>query len=239
MLFFELTHPEYETDADDEAANPVQVVEEVAMPGIICPACGPWAGSRRLYLPVDDPRLRRCLARPPLPVQEWLELAGEVRRALALPDDVRLLPGDVLGSPAVELLRAAVPDFLHPFPGRVVVKAAVVRALADRGLTGYRPIEASVRARSSAAAAQALPRLFELLIRGEAWSVGQNRQAVIACEACGRTAPGHAEPSSIDEGRWDGSDFFTANGNPNVVYVTEAVCRAVSEYGFSNVVCRP
>jgi hypothetical protein len=43
----------------------------------------------------------------------------------------------------------------------------------------------------------------------------------------------------VDEARWDGSDFFTVDRNPNIVLVTERVCNALSALGASNYFCKP
>src|SRR3954462_3165348 len=104
MQFFELTHPAYKTDAEDDFYNPVRIVEDIKLPGLSCTACGAtWAGSRRLYLPVRDAALRKRLSGPPLPEEEWKRLADAVRQDAELPQSFELMPGDVLGTPTVEL----------------------------------------------------------------------------------------------------------------------------------------
>src|SRR4051812_37871341 len=100
MRFYHLTHPKYETDQAQTRANPVNSVDIVWMPGIVCDACGEtWAGSRRLYIPITDPALRRELSGKPLPRAEWEQLAQRVRASAGLSENFYLEPGDRLGMP--------------------------------------------------------------------------------------------------------------------------------------------
>ena len=117
MDFFELTHPHYQTDQEQDDANPVRMLHSVVLPGMICPLCGPVTGSRYLYLPVPNTAIRQRLHPGTLPQADWMDLAHEVRLAAGLPDDFVLKPGDVLGTPVAELLSRDIPDFLHCFPG--------------------------------------------------------------------------------------------------------------------------
>jgi hypothetical protein len=241
MIFSKLTHPYYVTDQAESAANPIQPVRAIWLPGIICDECGStWAGSRRLYLPIADTTLWRRLRGAPLPKDEWEELADTVHTTVGLPYDFDLKPGDVLGSPVAELLSSDIPDFLHPFPGQLIVRASVVDVLRDAELTGFQPVRVEARwgNRVSPHPAEA-PVLYELVVTGSAWRVGSDRYYITACKHCGRAVFPNPDWLIVDEDRWDKSDFFHVDDNPNIVLVTERVCAVLAQYRFTNYACVP
>lgn len=241
MRFYRLTHPYYQSDREENAANPVLPMRDVWLPGIICSACGStWAGSRRLYLPVSDERLRRCLRGGPVPEPRWLELVAAVRRTADLPNDLKLMPGDVLGRPIAELLATELPDFIHPFPGQLIVTAEVLGTLQHARLTGLRPVLVESRwSKKIRRAPEIIPDLYELLVTGGAWRVGIDARAITVCQHCGRTVFPNPDHMVIDEQRWDGSDFFHVDQNPNIVLVSERVCEILADHHFANYVCAP
>jgi hypothetical protein len=238
VRFRKLTHPHYETDNEDTAVNPIRMIEDIALPGIICPACGTWAGSRRVCLPIDEPSLLGCLRGAPISQTAWMELADQVRTSENLARDFPLRPGDVLGRPRAELLDESPPDFLHPFPGQLIVQGPVVNALQEAGLTGYKPMPVDVhwsqRIRPSPAEP---PALYELVVTGKAWRIGMNEIQITLCCVCGRRGFPNPEYLAVDESRWDGSDLFHVDANPNIVLVTERTCVLLHERRFSNYAC--
>ena len=241
MHFLDLTHPSYQTDQAANAANPIRQVDAVTLPGVVCSACGStWAGSRRLYEPLQDDALRHRLRERggwPLPDTEWRQLAREVLAATSLAADFTLMPGDKLEAPIFEVTRARLRDFLHPYPGTLVVKEAVVNALQQAGLTGFQTVRAQVRWGGKAKhPPDTLPELHVLRITGTAWRVGMDRERITVCAECERFKP-MVGLIAVDEGRWDGSDLFHADLNPNIVLVTEKVCEVLTEYGFTNFAC--
>jgi hypothetical protein len=241
MEFYKITHPYYETDQEHDAANPIRMIEDTWLPGVICPICGEtWAGSRRLYLPINDLELQQHLSGGPIPLSEWNELARKVHIALSLPDEFQLEPGDVLGTPIGELQSIEILDFLHPFPGQFIVQAHVIAALQQKKLTGFRLVPFKVSwSKKIKPPYPELPTLYELVVTGNAWRVDIGEEQIIACHACGRRKFPHPEWLRVDERRWDGSDFFNVDHNPNIVFVTERVCSTLSQYGFTNYDCIP
>lgn len=241
MQFYELTHPDYETDHDHAAANRIQMEQDVFLPGMICPACGPWAGGRRLYLPVGDAGIRDQLGGKPVPPHQWTKLAQGVRAAARLSDSFLLGPGDILGTPRAELLSDTIPDFVHPFPGQLVVRDVVVTALKEARLTGFEPIRVEVRWSKGFIRPRptALPVLYELVVTGEAWRVDMDGSQIQLCEHCGRTGFPHPEWLVVDPSRWDGTDFLNVDRNPNIVLVTQRACTTLARAHFSNYQCIP
>jgi hypothetical protein len=241
MKFYQLTHPEYSTDQQDRFANPIQPVPDIWLPGIICAICGAtWAGSRRIYLPITDTRLRQKLHGRPLPEADWYALEREVREQAGVPANVHLYPGDVLGIPRAELLSTEIFDFMHPFPGQLIVTSTVVDTLQRAALSGFKPIQVQLSwGRDVKNPPTSLPVLYELIITGQAWRVNMDESHITACSHCGRTIFPEPEFLVVDERRWDGSDFFHVDHNPNIVLVTERVCNILSEEKFSNYICIP
>lgn len=239
MTFFDLTHPHYETDYAEELANPIQIVEDVRLPGLICSKCGEtWAGDRRLYFPIEDAHLLQRLSGPPLPELEWSKLVADVRANLGLPADFALMPGDILGVPTAELMHNEIPDLVHPFPGQIVVRSAVVDTLRRAEVTGWRPVRLNVRwSKRIRQPGIEPPELYELLVTDHMWREGVDQASITVCEHCGRTIFPAWRP--ITESRWDGSDFFNVDNNPNMVFVTERVCILLEKEKFTNWVCIP
>ena len=242
MQFFELTHPDYESDRAFDFANPVRIYRDTVMPGLICSVCadtqgGAWSGSRRLYLPITDALLKRRLNRWPLPETEWKVLAQAVREHVGLTDDFVLEPGDILGAPRATLLRTELPDFIYGYPGEIIVNEAVVEALRDAGLTGFEimHIETHWGAKVKESVSE-LPQLSILVIAGHVWREDVTLETVTACKQCGRRVFPDWRP--ITEAAWTHTDFFNIDLNPNMVVVTECVCEVLARHHFTNYRCR-
>jgi hypothetical protein len=138
------------------------------------------------------------------------------------------------------LLDERLSDFLHPFPGQLIVQAPVVDALREAKLTGYRPIRVDVRWRHRLhLSAAELPTLYELVVVGKAWRIGMDEQRITACSVCGRMRFPDPKYLAVDESRWDGSDFFHVDNNPNIILVTKRVCVLLDEHQFTNYACIP
>ena len=239
--FYRLTYPRYETDSEYITRNPIQPIHKLWLPGLICSACGEtWAGSWRRYRPLPDRVLQPRLSGKPLPEREWRELADAVRRSAGLSDDVKLAPGEIFGPPVAELESQDVADFLQPLAGGIFVQENVVAAIESAGLTGVRPLRVEVRwGKRVRHPPSEPPTLYELLVTGHAWRVGMDLERITVCPQCQRTVFPDPERLAVDESRWDGSDFFNVDCNPNVVLVTERVCETIIRNRFTNVACVP
>ena len=246
MHFYDLTYPNYETDQQLSRANPITMRVELNIPPVICPACnertgGGYTSSDRVRVPVPETSaLRPYLKGKRLPLSEWRGLVAKLREELSIPPWMPVSPGAQIGLPKGELRSARVPDFMHPFPGQMIVRRRVVDALESAGLTGFLPVRVEVTWGKRVKHRDAEPpELYELVVKGVAWRVGVGLDKITACAQCGRTvfpAVGHL---TVDESRWDGSDFFHVDRNPNIVLVTERVCAVLASHGFSNYACVP
>jgi Protein of unknown function (Gmx_para_CXXCG) len=241
MIFFRLTHPFYGSDQVDDRANPIRVINANWIPGLICSKCGStWAGTRRLYLPLNSPHITKFLNLPPLPESDWKSNLREIRKILGLSESFELRPGDRLGIPEFELRRNKFNKIMHPFPGQIIVTEEVNHVLEEAKVTGYSLIKANIRwGKSIKNKSDNTPTLYELIINGHAWRENSSDEKSIACEHCRRHIFPNPHNLTVDIGRWDGSDMFTLGLNPHYVIVTERVCAVLNSHGFGNFICIP
>lgn len=247
MKSCQLTHPAYSTDQERSKANPIKMLSDyLYVPGMSCPACavdtgGTWASSGRVRVDVPSssplrPQLRGLSLEP----AAWALFSGKLRMELQVPSWMPITPGAEIGLPKAELRQHDPPDFMHPFPGQVIVRARVLDELVAAGLTGFRAIRVQVAwARQPKGRMEDPPTLYELFVTGEGWRVGVDLTTITTCQHCGRTIFPQLGDLAVDEGRWDGTDFFHIDRNPNIVVVSERVCEILSAHGFTNWECIP
>jgi hypothetical protein len=130
-------------------------------------------------------------------------------------------------------------DFLHPLPGQIWVGERVMLAMRRAGFLGVELIEVQTSWAKGRGPNGAPPRLWEVVVTGSAWRKSSDERLISVCGVCGRTVFPKASQRDVDETRWDGSDFFHADRNPNIVLVTERVCDLLDEGRFSNYQCVP
>lgn len=246
MHVYELTNPEYETDQGEARANPIRMIAEHHIPTIKCPSCegetgGGWASSDRVPVAVPETSaLRSQLTVQALPVPEWSAFVERLKQELHIPPWMPVTPGAQIGLPKAELRSSRIPDLMHPFPGQIIARRRVVDALEGAGLTGFVPIRVEVTwGKRVKHDVEPPPELYELFVRGVAWRVGVDIERITVCRECGRKVFPGTFGIQVDESRWDGSDFFHVDQNPNIVLVTEGVCSVLAAHGFTNYVCTP
>lgn len=59
------------------------------------------------------------------------------------------------------------------------------------------------------------------------------------CDVCGRLGFPSPKVLSVDEARWDGSDFLILDYNPNIVAVTERMAEVIDANAFTNIMVEP
>ncbi|RIH90484.1 hypothetical protein Mterra_00370 [Calidithermus terrae] len=242
MHYFRLCPPLYESDLQRSRQNPLEVIDEFSIPGIKCDSCGQiWAGSRKLYLPLAEAVRKSGLAKQLRPGvlqdSDWHRLIEDLRAVMGLPEDYQFWPGDALGRPILKLNRIDVPhDVLFPWTGEVVVSERVLNLLREADLKGFIAIEPSVRLpKKLELEGGTIPRLFVLRVVGHGWREGSNLEDMVVCKRCGRRKHPPKISSRIDVSRWDGSDFFNLDLNPNEVYVTDKAREVLASPGTNNI----
>ena len=232
MKFYELTYPDYESDAITQKHNPVRIYHEYVLPGINCQNCGAmWSGSQWIPLNFDANAIRECYYKNRMPYildNEWYANVDAWSNKLSLEKN-KITPGLHVGMPVIELKCEDHDDFMR-YIGYFIIKEKVVEFLKDLGVTGveflpFNPIVNKKLRRDI--------ELWILKIDGHAWRVGATQDSITVCDSCGRTKPANVL-WVVDEDRWDGSDFFHIDMNPNKIFVTERVRNAIVEAEFTN-----
>lgn len=218
-LFYKLTHPDYETDAEAARRNPAQYEPLYHLPSVRCGTCGTWASGDRLRIPLSEEAKREFKGyRFPSP-EEWKAGAPHWARLLSV-EEKALSPGAAVGPPSGFLHRSGhLPPVLHPFPGIVWVDASVHALLRFERFKGVWFAEVELFKGPKV-------RLWEVVVTGKAWRVGASPEAQVDCSECG-SVRFLKLPMVVDLERWDGSDFFNLDGNPNIIVVTGAVREAL------------
>lgn len=110
-------------------------------------------------------------------------------------------------------------------------------SLQAENLTGVRFMKVDLKIQKKGLSNQKPISLWELIITGKAWRQGYHLEDEIVCKCCKRT--NFPEPSNlkVDISRWDGSDFFNIDLNPNIIIVTERVYRVLEKHKFTNYMC--
>jgi hypothetical protein len=248
--------PLYESDAVDDAKNPVISAPPYSVPGIICERCGKWGTSSRVRLPFSSALAAYFKERPFYPRDSWEAQQAQWAATLGIPPD-RLEPGAELGPPIGILYQAIREDVVHASPGQMFVQERVASAIRESQLTGVElwqvqlapaspgqsrscaSIEPDSRVEVGAAPVSLEEQvrnalLFELHVTGKAWRQGSALETLRLCKLCGRLGFPQPKYLSVDVERWDGSDFFHVDLNPNIVLVTARARDLFETQGFSN-----
>ncbi len=233
MSFFELSSPDYETDEELEAHNPIRLSCEYFIPSVQCEICGAWASSDRIRKNFESSVLKTFRGIKFLSLSDWkaasLDWASELGVSTA-----RITPGAELGKPQAELLSVNIDDFLHPMPGQILMTKKVAAVLEEGNASGVELYPLSpVWGKKVKNVDYDPPILWELVVKGVGWRKGVDEKSIEACDLCGRTIFPQA-PILIDQDRWDGSDIFNIDKNPNRVFVTDRIAELIESYGFRN-----
>jgi len=243
MKFFELTHPDYSTDLQFSKANPVEQDDKDFLPGVYCEKCDDqWASSNRLRVKKGVQKqitdyLRSINIPDVISAQQWSSLILELSTITGLPKE-NFHPGAPYGVPGGILKKKEVCNFSHPFPGLLWVTSDVMSLIIAEKLTGIQFMEVKLKNSKRMAGFQS-PQLWEIIITGKAWRQGHNVDNVTSCNCCKRTVFPEPNNLKVDISRWDGSDFFNIDLNPNIIIVTERVCEVLDKGKFTNYLCIP
>jgi uncharacterized protein CXXCG len=231
MRFFKLTSSKVFSGGTATAQECVRVKVSFRLPGLVCPNCGTWSSSQRLRVTVPEGLLADVNQVSFLPVEEWLRRRTFWAGALRVPAE-QLLPGAQLGPPQGEILSDCTEDFLHPFPGDVWVIASVAHSLKDAGFKGLDLARVKLVGKSRLGRA---PELFAIVPTGRAWRQGSTKEALLLCDICKRQGFPNPNILVVDRERWDGTDCFILDENPNMIFVTERIRDFIVSHGYSNI----
>ncbi len=226
MHFFKLTHPEYDTDHEESSRNPVTSTASYRLPGINCVACGTWSSSERLRVPLpqDTDAFSRIRF---LGADEWESVSPQWAESIGISVD-DLAPGAKLGPPQGVCVSEIQEDSVHPMPGEIWIVSRVKEAFIAAGLTGVSFERVKLTGNCGHA------ELWELIVQGRACRKGSTEGNLYACEHCRRRVFPRPKLLSVDESRWDGSDFVLLDHNPNIIVVTERTQEVLVANAFSN-----
>jgi hypothetical protein len=231
MRFFKLTHPDYGFDGEFTRRNPITVTSRHRVPGILCDSCGPWSSSERLRVSVPADLESEFTGSKFLSPTEWLARRDQWANRLGV-SPARVGPGAEVGSPRGSLEAPVSEDFVHPFPGEAWVTKKVAELLDGANLQGLNLVEAELY---NSQGVRAAAKLWAIVPTGQAWRVGSDVETLRVCDLCGRQGFPRPKVLAVDTERWDGTDFFNLDHNPNIVIVTERVRDLVRDSGFTNV----
>ncbi len=223
MRFFKLEAPYYPTVRHADRRNPVQQAVHSRIPGVDCPVCGRWSSSDRLRL--VQPRAEFGEVRF-LSLAEWRAQRPEWAHRLGVSEEA-LTPGAELGPPHAIRISEVVEDVVHGVPGDIWVGSRGAEAFRHAQLRGCEliPVEFDTPERES---------LCALVPLGSAWRVGTRERDTVQCDECGRRGFPRPEYFEIDVTRWDGSDLFIVDRNPNILFASQRMRDIAVELGLSN-----
>ena len=231
MTFFRLTHPPYKTDQELRRRNPVAETPYGHVPGMVCPTCGVRVSSDRLRT-TWSARVEHIARTNYQTPDDWHRSRATWARVLRVKPEA-VTPGATLGPPRGRCTGPIDEEIVHPFPGLIWVARRVRNALQAAKLTGV-----------SFAKVQLEPArwqrdLWELVVQGRAWRKGSTAKTLRRCRICGRETFRSPTNLDVDVRRWDRTDFFHVDHNPNILLVTERVASVLDDHGFTNIVAQP
>lgn len=157
---------------------------------------------------------------------------GHQRAGKRLTDLTVMLPSSQVG------------DFVWTWYHDCLITERVLQLFRQAGLTGFkvRPVVVEKVKRPGKRRLEDIPRLWELVVTGKGGDTRPESgiRVIYRCEACGYTQySSYRNGILVDEEQWDGSDFFTVNGYPKHILVTERVKDLIIAHRLTNCVLIP
>ena len=153
-------------------------------------------------------------------------------------------PGERLTGLSIILPSPTIGDFAWTWYSDCLITDHVLHLFRQAGLSGFktRPAEIEKVKRLGKECAASIPRLWELVITGKGADARPESgiQVVYRCEACGMVRySSYQNGILVNEEQWDGSDFFTVNGYPKFILVTERVKDLIITHQLTNCMLIP
>jgi hypothetical protein len=242
-MLYELSHPDYESDQERDYANPVEVVNEISMPGVVCDVCGEtWSctASRSLVeLEPGSPLLAQIKREECVPLARLLSMKSQFEHETGAIIPIGQFPGLRIGRLTVRIKRKISCAFVWPWwPICALVTADIATLLHSAGMTGYilYPVEIVAGKFDG-------PPLFEIVPTSEMryTTVPQEDVVPAVCNGCGRwQAPRYVNSViKLDSSSWDGSDIMTIEHYHTYILASQRFKDLLEEHKFANYVCRP
>jgi hypothetical protein len=135
-------------------------------------------------------------------------------------------------------------DFVWTWMSECLVTDRVLQLFRQAGLASFevRPVVIERVRRLDKRRLEEIPTLWELVVTGRGGDARPESgiRVVYRCEACGLVRySSYQNGILVDEEQWDGSDFFTVNGYPKYILVTERVKDLIMAHGLTNCVLIP
>lgn len=211
---------------------------QLHMPGIICSVCqATWGGYTRHYANITDHELCTQLTGWPLPEIEWKKLERSLKLNCKSLEHVDIEPGMIFGYPRFVIHESDMKDFIEIFPGQTLISSRVKDALEQEQITGYKTVSIELFLfDDEGRQQQAKQAYYEIIVTGHALRIGSTLESIITCNHCKRSIFPDPDYLQVDTNRYDGSDFFHLDMNPNIVFASEKLATLISR--FDTGICR-
>lgn len=160
MVFYELSAPDYDTDAGFAKHNSVKISSRYFIPSMRCNVCGVWSSSNRLRKAIQTDKIEQFKGIRILDLQEWLASRGRWASDLGV-EEKSITPGAELGTPTVEVLSTDLEDVMHPLPGEIIITGRVLELVTEHDLKGVEYIRLERRWGKGTGGAGDPPELWE------------------------------------------------------------------------------
>ena len=130
-------------------------------------------------------------------------------------------------------------DFIWTYMSECVVTDHVMSFFREEHLKGFNPRSASIASASGGRTRNtgSIPKVWELEVQGKGGNTHPDSgiHLLYVCPECGYTVYSSFQNGIImDKDQWDGSDFFTVNGYPKHIIITEKVKDLIIRKQFTN-----
>lgn len=236
MKFYELTAPDYLTDYEDMKNNPIRILPNFSVPAILCDVCGQWGSSSRIRKEIVLSDVAKTIInKRAIDISEWKKEISILATEISIPYEI-LTPSAEIGMPKGETKKYILNDFIHVLPGVIWVKSKVADEMKKKGFTGLEFVKANINFKNKEYHTID-NELLEVIVTGKAWRIGSDIAKITACNKCGRKIFPNPCSILVDEKRWDNTDFFTVDCNPNRIFVTQRVYEFLCKSDFKNYKC--
>ncbi len=163
---------------------------------------------------------------------EWAEGVEFEQVTCPLAPQLHQHAGSRVGGLRVVLPSAKIADFTWTWYSEPIVTDRVAALFAEARLTGYRTKRVFVEKvkRPSRKPGPPLPTLHELDVVGRGGDAHplSGIRLLYECPGCGlRRYSSFREGIVVDQSGWDGSDFFTVNGYPKFILISEQAKKVI------------